>query len=206
MSDWPGLFITFEGGDGAGKSTLMERVASTLLEQARPCMRTREPGGTDLGEQIRTLLLHSKQAITPRAELCLFLAARAQHIHDVILPALHEGKIVLCDRYNDSTIAYQGAGRGLGLDWTQQLCENVCDHVEPQVTFYLDVDPKVGMERVKRTSPKASLDRIEQERLAFHNVVREGFLALASRHSKRIHVIDASQSPDEVFAQVISHI
>lgn len=201
MSKRSGLFVTFEGGDGAGKTTLMDRIAMALQMDGRAFIRTREPGGTPLGDEIRKMLLNAAGTITPRAELCLFLAARAQHIQETILPALQAGKVVLCDRFNDSTIAYQGLGRGLGLDYVQSACQLLCGDVQPNLTFFLDLDPQVGIERAKR-SHDGKLDRIESERLAFHNAVRHGFLELARRAPERICVVDASHTPDQVYTAV----
>lgn len=193
-----GLFITFEGGEGAGKSTLLEEIAKHLLTEGHTILKTREPGGTELGEKIRALLLH-KGKMTPHAELCLFLASRSQHIHEVILPALREGKIVLCDRFNDSTIAYQGAARALGVEPVSSFCKFISEDLEPHLTLYLDIDPALGLSRIRRAK-----DRLEAETLAFHADIREAFLRLAVAHPKRIHRIDASLSPNKVFDQSLS--
>lgn len=198
---WPGLFVSFEGGDGAGKTTLIDRVEAELKKKVVPCLRTREPGGSALGEELRGLLLHSGHPLSPYTELALFLAARAQHIHERIRPALEAGKVVLCDRFNDSTVAYQGFGRQLGAEKVQTLCEQFCDGVIPQLTFYLDIDPMMGLERAKRKG-QGALDRIEVEKLDYHQLVRQGFLQIAKQEPKRVRVIDASRSPDEVFQEV----
>lgn len=195
-----GLFVSFEGGDGAGKSTLINRLA-THLEGKVPVFCTREPGGTALGEKVRDLLLLFSGSIAPRAELGLFLTARAQHLHEAILPALGAGKIVLCDRFNDSTIAYQAYGRGLDLDEVQRECRFFCEGIEPDLTFYLNLDPAVGIERVKKAF-NGKLDRFEQEAIGFHQSVRAGFLALAKQDPERIQVIDAHQNPEQVFQAV----
>lgn len=198
---WPGLFVSFEGGDGAGKTTLIDRVEAELKKKAVPCLRTREPGGSAIGEELRRLLLHSGHLLSSYTELALFLAARAQHIHERIRPALEAGKVVLCDRFNDSTVAYQGFGRQIGAEKVQTLCEQFCDGVIPQLTFYLDVDPMMGLERAKRQS-QGALDRIEVEKLDYHRLVRRGFLQIAKQEPKRVRVIDASRSADEVFQEV----
>lgn len=197
-----GLFITFEGGEGAGKSTLISSLREHLLQQNSPLLCTREPGGSTLGEQIRSHLLlpSQKTPLSARAELCLFLASRAQHIEEVILPALRQGKVILCDRFNDSTIAYQGVGRNLGIDYVSKLCTMICQGLSPDITFYLDIEPEIGLKR------STTLDRIEQETLAFHSSVREAFLQLANREKHRFFVIDAHRSAREVFDQVLAII
>ncbi|TXI41921.1 MAG: dTMP kinase, partial [Nitrosomonas sp.] len=171
-------------------------------------LQTREPGGSSLGELVRQwLLMPSKEArLCARAELCLFLASRAQHIEEVINPALEAGKIILCDRFNDSTIAYQGIGRGLGLDYVKQLCTLICEGVTPDLTFYLDIAPEIGLGRVAKADRGDSLDRIEQEALSFHERIRKGFLQIAAKEKSRIHVIDAHQSREEVLQQVFEVI
>ena len=161
--------------------------------------KTREPGGTQLGDQIRTWLLTANQAvkICPKAELLLFLAARAQHIEEVIIPSLSDGKVVICDRFNDSTIAYQGAGRNLGIDWVRDLCLKVCGKALPDLTLYLDVDPKIGLQRTRKTSKDTALagefDRIEAEKSDFHERIRQAFICFSEDEPKRFCVIDASQ-------------
>lgn len=199
----PSLFITFEGGEGAGKTSLIDFIERELSDLGLPTLRTREPGGTLLGEQIRSWLLsHGQAPICPKAELLMFLAARAQHIHEVIVPALASGKIVLCDRFNDSTIAYQGAGRKLGVEWVTNLCKEVCGDVLPDLTLYLDVDPHVGLARSrgvnKDTAPKGNVDRIEAEKMQFHDDVRQAFIAISRAEPGRLHIIDANRPQQTV--------
>lgn len=203
---WNGLFVTLEGGEGAGKSSLIHHLRDVLISEGFDTLCTREPGGTPLGEYIREWLLapHPGIQVEARAELCLFLAARAQHIEEVILPALKAGKIVLCDRFNDSTIAYQGIGRGLGLQHVQQLCALVCDGVTPDLTFYLDVSPEIGLQRITKGSRGQSLDRIERQDLDFHLRIRKAFLEIAQRDRQRVHVVDAHRAPEEVFDAVFA--
>lgn len=197
-----GLFITFEGGEGAGKSTLIDRLYEALKAQGRAVLKTRAPGGTRAGEAIRALLLNKEGvALIPRAELLLFLADRAQHVEEVITPALKSGQIVLCDRYNDSTIAYQGIARGLGKEEVQKLCAFATDGLDPHLTFYLDLDPAVGLKRLKQV--KEGKDRIEAEKLSFHQKIREAFHQIAKREEKRFRILDASKSPDQVFHQTL---
>lgn len=208
----PGRFITFEGGEGAGKSTIMHQVALALEKQGLSVVKTREPGGSMLGEHIRQWLLDKsfEAKVGDKAELLLFLAARVQHVEELIMPALKAKKVVLCDRFNDSTVAYQGAGRGLGMEYIQQLCEMACEGLTPDITLLLDIDPKVGLERTLKTAKENALagemDRIELEKLEFHEKVRKGFMQLAEENSDRIHVVDASQPLEAVFAQCMSII
>ena len=168
-------------------------------------MLTREPGGSRFGEWIRELLLHRKGdlEICGKAEMLLFLAARAQHIEEVIMPSLQEDKIVLCDRFNDSTIAYQGFARGLGTDSVEALCNFVVDGLAPDMTFFLDVDPEVGLQRAARVGAP---DRIEELTREFHARVRKGFLQLAEKYPKRIQLLDAHEAPDQVFQQALQRL
>lgn len=198
------LFITFEGGEGAGKTTLIEKIASYFTAAGRGVIKTREPGGTSLGEEIRQLLLKAHSTpLSPYAELCLFLASRSQHIREVIRPALHEGKVVLCDRFNDSSIAYQGMARGLGVEEVASFCDFISEGLVPTLTLFLDVDPESGLKRVQNSRIQ---DRIETEGLNFHKKIREGYLALAHAHPHRFHRLDASQPPSVVFQQAIQWI
>jgi dTMP kinase len=199
----PARFISFEGGEGAGKTTLINSLSKALQDAGRAVVVTREPGATPLGEKLRELLLDKSVyfPITPMAELLLFLCDRAQHIEQVIKPALAKDRIVLCDRFNDSTIAYQGGARGLGMEKIQSLCEGVCGETRPDITFFLDVDPAIGLNRAK--GQQRVLDRMEQEHLDFHNKVRAAFLMLARQDPGRIVVLDAAQSPDAILNQAL---
>lgn len=193
-----GLFITFEGGDGAGKSTLIEKIYQSLVQSGFDVFQTRAPGGTEIGQEIRNLVLHKQDALmSKRCELLLFLADRAQHVEEKILPALQEGKIVLCDRFNDSSIAYQGGARGLMPERVSELCNFACNGLQPDLTLYLDLDPKIGFERVKKAG--MSKDRIESETIEFHQRIREAFKQIARNEPNRFIIIDASKSPDEVY-------
>jgi dTMP kinase len=194
-----GFFITFEGGEGAGKTTLLEGIYKYLLDRKIPVVMTREPGSTKLGEEIRNLLLHYFEGdVSIFSELCLYLASRAQHIKEIILPALRENKIVLCDRFNDSTIAYQGHGRDLGMEKVKNFCNFVCQDLKPDITFYLDLDPKIGVKRIEK-----GLDRLESENISFHEKVRKGYLKLAKEDDKRIFVIDGSKTREEVLKEAL---
>jgi dTMP kinase len=200
-----GLFITFEGGDGAGKTTLIDKICNDLDKSGRDVLKTRAPGGTEMGKEIRNLLLHKHNvALAKRCELLLFLADRAQHVEELILPALHKGKLVLCDRFNDSTIAYQGGARGLTAGLVGNLCDFACSGLEPNLTLYLDLDPKIGFERAR----KAGLvkDRIESETLKFHQNIRKTFKQIAKKEPKRLILIDASKNPEEVYTQAKERI
>lgn len=198
-------FITFEGGEGAGKTTLINHLQKQLELWGYSVLKTREPGGTSLGEQIRNWLLsHADVSVCDTAELHLFLAARAQHIEEVIAPALKSNKIVLCDRFNDSTIAYQGAARGLGIEYVKRMCLTTCRHILPDLTLYLDVDPKEGLARTRRAHKEhaadGNVDRIEAEQLQFHINVRNAFIDLSRAEPERLHILDANQSQSSVFA------
>jgi dTMP kinase len=203
MAAQKGAFITFEGGEGAGKTTLIDKIAEILFARRFSVIKTREPGGTFLGEEIRNLVLNHRAegGISPFAELCLFLASRAEHIKQVILPALKGGKIVLCDRFNDSTIAYQGYARNLGMQEVESFCSFISQNLKPDLTLYLDIDPLLGLKRVKKEPLRASkggLDRIESEHLSFHQKIREGFHLIAKKEPERFFMIDSSQPKDKV--------
>lgn len=203
------MLITFEGGEGAGKTTLINRIEEDFLSHGLELVKTREPGGTKLSDHIRSWLLDRDFEIQVgrQAELLLFLAARVQHLEELIVPALNAKKIVLCDRFNDSSVVYQGLARGLGVEKIKKLCSLVCDGLEPDLTFFLDVDPIVGLERTKRTrkenASSGEMDRIESEGIDFHRLVQKGFRDLASKDNKRIHTLDANKSEDEVFTQAM---
>jgi dTMP kinase len=184
------LWITFEGPEGAGKSTQM-RLLAEWLQSSRPVLQTREPGGTPLGQSIRQMLLHESQ-MTFEAEYLLYSADRAEHRAKVIAPALQQGQIVLCDRWLDSSLAYQGYGRGLDLAWLGAVAEGATGGIKPDKTFLLDLPPEVGLARfVER-------DRLEREPLAFHRRVREGYLALAKAEPQRFVVLDATQEAETI--------
>jgi dTMP kinase len=201
------IFITIEGGEGAGKTTLIAKLASLLQAQGHEVVKTREPGGSRLSNHIREWLLNRDVDIPIgyKAELLLFLAARAQHLEELIKPALAQGKVVICDRFNDSTVVYQGKGRGLGMEYVKKLCDLVSDEIVPDITLFLDVDPQVGLKRTRKAAKEnarpGEVDRIEAERIDFHERVRQGFLTLAEQCADRIHVIDANESEDAVFKQ-----
>ena len=193
------MFITIEGGEGSGKTTLLNRLYDHLTAQGQSVIKTREPGGTPLGEQIRHLILHAKEFdLKTRTELFLFLADRAQHIERIIKPAIEQNQTILCDRFTDSTIAYQGLARGLPTKQLQELCDIAADGITPDLTFFVDIDPPEGLRRVLEKRGD-SFDRIESETIAFHAKVREAFLILAERNPDRIKVLNGNLTPDEVF-------
>ena len=194
-SDTRAKFITLEGGEGAGKSTSRDFIVSLLEAQNIPFIQTREPGGTPIGETLRDVLL-SKKGTAPSvtAELLMVFAARAQHLHEVIEPALRDGKWVLCDRFTDATYAYQGYGRGFELGQIEALETLVQRGRHPDLTILFDIDPRLGMTRARQ---RAQLDRFEEEHVEFFDRVREGYLTRA-KNEARFRVIDASQSIDLV--------
>jgi len=192
-----GFFISFEGGEGAGKTTLINNLQTSLEKKGFEVLVAREPGGTEFGEKVRSLLLESSFKMTAQAELCLFLASRSQHISEKLRPALEEGKVVLCDRFNESSIAYQGAGRKMGMDLVSKICETICNGFSPDLTFFLDIPPEKGLGRIE-----AKHDRIESEKQSFHEKVRQGYLTLA-QNDTRIVVIDATLSKEKVFEKAM---
>ena len=191
-----GLFITFEGGDGSGKSTQAGLLAQWLTEQGRTVVRTREPGGSEVGVEIRNLVLHHRGHIDPRAEALLYAADRAQHIATVVRPALERGEIVIQDRYFDSSVAYQGAGRVLDATEVRDLSLWATESLLPDVTVLLDLDENVAQTRLNAADKP--FDRLESEKAEFHSRVRAGFLALAHAEPKRFLLLDATQPIDEL--------
>jgi dTMP kinase len=205
----PGLFVSFEGGEACGKSTQVARLAEKLESIGRRVIAIREPGSTRAGEAIRNLLLHSEQGLTltPAAELLLFGASRAQLIEEVIRPALYAGKIVLADRFTDSTTVYQGIARGIGLKFIREMEEFVCAGLRPAVTVLLDLDLEtIRNRRLRRVRPVSSPDRMEELPPEFHQKVREGYLQLAREFPERIKIVDAARSADEVEAAIWKEI
>lgn len=191
-----GLFITLEGVEGSGKSTLAGALEARLRDAGHDVLRLREPGGTSLGEAVRAVVLDPAHGdVSPWAELFLMLAARAQIVHELVTPALEQGRTVLCDRFMDASTAYQGAGRGLGIDAVEALNARATGGTIPDLTFLLDLDPAVGRNRQTHAP-----DRMEQAALDFHRAVREGYRTLAERHRDRIFLLDAGQRPEEVAA------
>ena len=196
----PSLFISFEGMEGAGKSTQMKRLAKALKSQGFECIITKEPGGTPLGIKLRNMLLHNKEATThPFSDLCLFTADRLEHINQVIKPALREKKIVICDRFTDSTLAYQVGGQQLELKAVESLI-NLSD-IKPDLTFLLDLDPEAGLVRV---SKRGVIDRYEKKGIAFHKRVRAMYHKLAKAEPNRFVTINTQESaPDATHQHIL---
>ncbi|MCS6555025.1 dTMP kinase [Curtobacterium flaccumfaciens pv. flaccumfaciens] len=192
-----GRFITLEGGDGAGKTTQAELLSAWLGANGRTVVRTREPGGTDLGVQIRQMVLHERGHVAPRAEALLYAADRAQHVETVVRPAIARGEVVLQDRYIDSSVAYQGVARGLGAEQVRSVSEWAADGLAPDLTILLDLDVTVGRARVAAARGD-TFDRLESEAAAFHESVRQAFLAMADAEPARFLVVDASAPTDTV--------
>ena len=200
-----GLFITFEGIEGCGKTTQIELFADHLRKEGKEVLLTREPGGTAIGDEIRKILLkpeHTK--MSPKAELLLYAAARAQHVAEKIRPATQQGTIVLSDRYADASTAYQGGARKLSLDLLKSLHQLATDNLMPNITFLLDLPANVGLGRARsRNEATGHEDRFENEELAFHEIVRAGYLNIARAEPKRVIVINASHGVDEIHSEII---
>lgn len=200
-----GKFITFEGIEGCGKTTQIERFAAYLRSKGHDILVTREPGGTEVGDQIREILLNPKNiSIAPKTELLLYAAARAQHVEEKVRPALSAGKTVISDRYADATTAYQGAARMLEAPILKQLHEIATGNLNPDITFLLDLPAEVGLKRARsRNTARGRDDRFENEDIAFHERVRKGYLAIAKAEPKRFIVIDASGTIEETYARIV---
>ena|SRR5579871_351625 len=207
-----GKFITFEGLDGSGKSTQLRRLAAALRAAGHRVVETREPGGTATGEKIRKVLLDSSTAgLSPLAEMALMFASRAQHISEVIEPGLASGEIVLCDRFTDSTEAYQGSGRRLGSDAVRELHRVLCGDLQPDLTILLDSNPHASVSRARRRNKRDSKsagqhhdeNRFEQETRSFFARVRDGFTAIAKREPGRVITVDARGTPGQTHQQIV---
>ncbi|AEH46106.1 dTMP kinase [Parageobacillus thermoglucosidasius] len=201
-----GRFFSFEGPEGAGKTTMIAMLESFLREKGFDVLATREPGGVRIAEEIRSIILNPAHTeMDGRTEALLYAAARRQHLLEKIIPAVKSGKIVLCDRFIDSSLAYQGFARELGMDEILQINQFAIDGYFPTLTIYFDIDPKIGLERIQKNKQR-EMNRLDMENLSFHYKVREGYLKLAKRFSDRIITIDASKSVDEVFAMTVAAI
>jgi dTMP kinase len=199
-----GLFITFEGGDGSGKSTQARLLAEWLVGTGRSVVRTREPGGTDVGLEIRNLVLHHRGHIDPRAEALLYAADRAHHVATLVRPALERGDVVIQDRYLDSSIAYQGAGRVLDAEEVRQLSLWASHGLLPALTVLLDLDESVA--RARLNAEEKAFDRLENEKHEFHARVRHGFLRLAEAEPERFLVLDATRPIEDLAADIRAHV
>jgi dTMP kinase len=198
-----GFFISLEGGEGAGKTTVLNALCAALEKRGHEVVRTREPGGTDAGEAIRNILLNKTFALQAHTELLLMFAARAQLVRECILPALQRGAVVVSDRFTDASFAYQGGGRGIDIGNIAEL-ERWAAVIKPQLTFLLDLPIEIGMQRARLRG--GELDRIEAEQHDFFERVRTSYRVRAQREPKRFHVIDASQTPQQVVADVTAHL
>ncbi len=192
------MFITLEGPEGSGKTTAVEAAVKKLEEMGYQIVRTREPGGTPIAEQIRNVILDkSNTAMDSRTEALLYAASRRQHLVEKVWPALKEGKIVICDRYLDSSLAYQGGARGLGIDNILNVNLFATENTWPDLTLLFDIKPELGLARINANANR-EVNRLDLEKIDFHNKVRDSFLALAKRFPDRYVIIDASQSREEV--------
>jgi len=201
------LLITFEGLDGAGKSTQIERIGKRLHRLSRKVVTTREPGGREIGEGWRALLLDPLHAnLSVETEVLLYAASRAQLLREVIRPALADGKLVLCDRYVDASLAYQGAGLQIGVDRVAAVNSFATGNLQPDLTFLFDLPVEVGLGRVQSGRTETAMDRIERRGEAYFNRVRTEFLRIADMHADRVVVVDATRSPDEVEQEIWRHI
>ena len=204
------LFITFEGVEGSGKTTQIQRLKKYLTQKGIPCKVTREPGGCPIGEKVRKILLNpDHREMVPLSELLLYEAARAQHVKEVIEPFLKKGGVVLCDRFSDATIAYQGYGRKIDLRWIERLNHFSSRGIKPDVTFLLDCPSDVGLKRAlkrNRTLKQEKEERFEKEKIQFHQRVRKGYLALAKKKPRRVKVVDTRQGEDNVFNKILKTV
>ncbi len=196
-----GLFIVFEGGEGSGKSTILDKIYNWLQEEKLDCIKTREPGGIKISEQIRSVILDSKNTeMDGRTEALLYAAARRQHLVEKVIPALKEGKIVLCDRFLDSSLAYQGFARGLGIDEIYEINKFAIEDDFPDISIFFDLEPRIGLERINKNKDR-EVNRLDLEEIEFHNKVREGYTMLLRKNNNMVR-IDASKSINEVFEDV----
>lgn len=198
-----GIFITFEGIDASGKTTQIKRTVTHLRTKGLDVLFLREPGGESVSEKIRKILLKSQSTITPKTELLLYLASRSQLVQKKIIPALKDKKIVLCDRFSDSTLAYQGYGRGLDIKWIKNLNQKTTAGIKPDLTLLIDVPLNIHTRRAKN---KKNKDRLEKENLAFYRKIRSGYLKIARGDKKRVRVVDGSQTITQTWEKVRSII
>lgn len=196
-----GRFITFEGGEGAGKTSILKDLSNRLTEEGYDVLATREPGGIDIAEKIRHIILDpSHTAMDGRTEALLYAAARRQHLVEKVLPALEAGKIVLCDRFVDSSLAYQGYARGLGMDEVYEINKFAINDCMPNLTLFFDIRPEKGLERITKNKGREQ-NRLDLEQIDFHQTVYEAYQQLLKRFPNRIQVIDAEQAYEQVFDQ-----
>lgn len=200
------LFVTIEGPEGSGKTSAMQIVKARLESEGHSVVMTREPGGTKISEQIRNVILDPDNTeMDPRTEALLYAASRRQHLVEKIWPSLQEGKIVFCDRYLDSSLAYQGVARGLGVDRILEVNSYATEGTFPDLTVLFDIDPVLGLQRINRNKDR-EVNRLDMEKISFHNQVRSGYLELSRRFPERYFVVDASRPLEEVSAVVFKKI
>ena len=196
------IFIAFEGGEGAGKSTILDKIYDWMKDENIPCIKTREPGGIKISEQIRSVILDNNNTeMDERTEALLYVAARRQHLVEKIIPALNEGKVVLCDRFIDSSLAYQGYARGIGMDEILEINKFAIGEYMPNLSIFFDLDPGEGLKRINKDNNR-EVNRLDNEKLDFHNKVREGYYKILEKDKDRIVKIDASKSIDKVYEDV----
>ncbi|KEH98315.1 dTMP kinase [Clostridium massiliodielmoense] len=197
-----GVFITLEGPEGSGKTTIVKMIEEYLKKNNVDYISTREPGGINISEQIRNVILNRDNTeMDPRTEALLYVASRRQHLAERVIPALESGKVVICDRFVDSSLAYQGYARGIGIDEVMEINEFAIDGYMPDLTLYLDIEPEIGLNRISKNSER-EVNRLDLEKLDFHKKVREGYFKLLERYPNRIKQINANQSVDKVFTEV----
>lgn len=200
------MFITFEGCEGSGKTTIIKKLEQYFLDQKRKIITTREPGGEKISEEIRKIILNrSNQELTKKAEALLFAASRIQHLHDRIIPYLEKDYIVICDRFIDSSYVYQGIASDLGMNYILKINDFMNKKTMPDITFLLDLDVEVGLGRVKSRG-KESQNRIDLKTVEYHNKVRNAYLALAKKNKKRYIIINANQDSDSIFLEVVDKL
>lgn len=199
-----GYLITLEGGEGSGKTSILKLMADILAQQGHQIVCTREPGGIEIAEQIREVILdRNNSSMDPRTEALLYAAARRQHLVEKVIPALEAGKIVLCDRYIDSSLAYQGYARGLGIEEIYTVNKFAIDDYMPDLTLYFDVEPQVGLARIGKDAGR-EVNRLDVESMKFHETVREGYQILVGQYPERIQVIDAGNSIEKVLEDALA--
>lgn len=193
-----GFFLTIEGPEGAGKTTILKQIQDHFINEGLQVIYTREPGGIEIAEKIRSIILDpSHKTMDGRTEALLYAAARRQHLVEKVIPELEKGKIILCDRFIDSSLAYQGFARGIGVEEVLKINEFAIDGLMPDLTLYFNIDPSIGLERIKQNEMREN-NRLDQENLDFHYKVHQGYLSLIEKYSSRIKIVNADQPPERV--------
>jgi dTMP kinase len=201
-----GLFITLEGPEGAGKTTIIDMLLTYYQEQEKQIIKTREPGGIPISEKIRSIILDPKHTeMDARTEALLYAAARRQHLVEKVIPALNNGSIILCDRFIDSSLAYQGYARGIDMDEIWEINQFAIGNVMPELTIYFDLDPRVGLARINNTTDR-EINRLDLEKIEFHELVQEGYYKVIEKFPDRIRKVDASKPLEQVFQDTIAII